>query len=663
MPDNAAKIVITAVDQTKAGIDSATRGIQTLSDTIKAIPGFGGIAASLAAFASAGALKSLIGDTIAFAASMDDLSETTGASVEKLSSLSRVAKVSGIEFDGVEKGLVRLSKSLAGMDDESKGAAHALAAIGLEITSLRELDPADAMKQVADALGEYADGAGKTALAQDLLGKSGAQLLPFLKDLAEEEKLQGKLTREQAAAAEELQKAWNRTSAEGGAWAKSIVIDMIPALASLIDFVRLTKEGIFQLGSSIAVVANDIATFAQVAVVAIGAGFTDEGQSKIKSLLDQRANFNTAANEDMQNRLGRVQSLRDKIDKTLAGGGPQKPRLAYTSRSPKEPSSGRGGRSGADAKAPGSVRDYDAILMERLARAIEQTDIVKAEELAATLEKLDVLAAAGLDPAIVQAVRDDLSGAAKKAADEVNRLNELLDATPTAQLEKLRDDMVFLTDALEAGKIAEEQYLEAVVARIGRQDDHIKKTLSDMDELALQAARNIQDAFADFLFDPFKDGVGGMLESFGVAVRRMIANAVAANLGQLLFGDIGKGNGIGGLVGQGLSWLSTLLPSADGNVFRSPGLSAYSGTIVDRPTYFPFARGIGLMGEAGPEAILPLRRGADGKLGVGAATSPLSITINMDMAKSKGDPDAVRRAVGQGAREALAAYRNALRYV
>ena len=69
------------------------------------------------------------------------------------------------------------------------------------------------------------------------------------------------------------------------------------------------------------------------------------------------------------------------------------------------------------------------------------------------------------------------------------------------------------------------------------------------------------------------------------------------------------------------------------------------------------------MGEAGPEAILPLRRGADGKLGVGAATSPLSITINMDMAKSKGDPDAVRRAVGQGAREALAAYRNVLRYV
>ncbi|MCU6272249.1 phage tail tape measure protein, partial [Escherichia coli] len=52
-----------------------------------------------------------------------------------------------------------------------------------------------------------------------------------------------------------------------------------------------------------------------------------------------------------------------------------------------------------------------------------------------------------------------------------------------------------------------------------------------------------------------------------------------------------------------------------------PGLSAYSGQVVSKPTLFPFARGAGLMGEAGPEAILPLRRGADGKLGVIAAAN------------------------------------------
>ncbi|TZF26060.1 phage tail tape measure protein, partial [Salmonella enterica subsp. enterica serovar Typhimurium] len=65
----------------------------------------------------------------------------------------------------------------------------------------------------------------------------------------------------------------------------------------------------------------------------------------------------------------------------------------------------------------------------------------------------------------------------------------------------------------------------------------------------------------------------------------------------------------------------SVIPNADGGVYRSAGLSQYSGSIVNRPTFFAFAKGAGVMGEAGPEAILPLRRGADGKLGVVAAGS------------------------------------------
>ncbi|MNL15113.1 hypothetical protein D3C87_1360840 [compost metagenome] len=43
--------------------------------------------------------------------------------------------------------------------------------------------------------------------------------------------------------------------------------------------------------------------------------------------------------------------------------------------------------------------------------------------------------------------------------------------------------------------------------------------------------------------------------------------------------------------------------------------------MVGKPTFFPFANGIGLMGEAGPEAIMPLRRGSDGRLGISAQGS------------------------------------------
>ncbi|MEW9806803.1 phage tail tape measure protein [Mesorhizobium marinum] len=73
----------------------------------------------------------------------------------------------------------------------------------------------------------------------------------------------------------------------------------------------------------------------------------------------------------------------------------------------------------------------------------------------------------------------------------------------------------------------------------------------------------------------------------------------------------------GGLVSSLLGGLSGLLPFAKGGV---PGNAVpfASGGVVSAPTYFPLGRNIGVMGEAGPEAILPLQRSDDGRLGVAA---------------------------------------------
>jgi hypothetical protein len=80
-------------------------------------------------------------------------------------------------------------------------------------------------------------------------------------------------------------------------------------------------------------------------------------------------------------------------------------------------------------------------------------------------------------------------------------------------------------------------------------------------------------------------------------------------------------------IAQGIAGLF----AADGRVFNSAGVTAFAnGGVVSGPTIFPFANGIGLMGEAGPEAIMPLARGADGKLGVSAANgnSAPNVIIN-----------------------------------
>lgn len=68
------------------------------------------------------------------------------------------------------------------------------------------------------------------------------------------------------------------------------------------------------------------------------------------------------------------------------------------------------------------------------------------------------------------------------------------------------------------------------------------------------------------------------------------------------------------------------------------------GGIVAAPTYFPLGGGLGLMGEAGPEAILPLRRGSDGRLGVAAAGErPVAVTVNI----ATPDSESFRRSEAQ----------------
>jgi lambda family phage tail tape measure protein len=69
--------------------------------------------------------------------------------------------------------------------------------------------------------------------------------------------------------------------------------------------------------------------------------------------------------------------------------------------------------------------------------------------------------------------------------------------------------------------------------------------------------------------------------------------------------------------------------NAAGGVYNSPSLSAYSGGVYDKPQVFAFAKGIGIFGEAGPEAILPLKRTSSGELGVKAeASGAVNVVVN-----------------------------------
>lgn len=105
-----------------------------------------------------------------------------------------------------------------------------------------------------------------------------------------------------------------------------------------------------------------------------------------------------------------------------------------------------------------------------------------------------------------------------------------------------------------------------------------------------------------------------------VLVNMMVANA-ASSLGSLFsFGASSAATASSGTAIQ--SAASNFTFNAKGNVYDSPSLSAYSGGVYQTPQLFAFAKGAGVFGEAGPEAIMPLTRAADGSLGVRAVGAP-----------------------------------------
>ncbi|MET3178155.1 UNVERIFIED_ORG: phage-related minor tail protein [Variovorax guangxiensis] len=251
---------------------------------------------------------------------------------------------------------------------------------------------------------------------------------------------------------------------------------------------------------------------------------------------------------------------------------------------------------------------------------IQKLNIVQLER---QIRELD--ATENVDPAYIQSLQDRLK--AERDLLQVSQKSESLKAADEKQKkdkEKDKDAAKKMSD--DIGGVFRDGFVNLLEGggqgAINKMGEALKKKL----------VKSLADAFYDATLKDAVEGFSGWL-----------TGALKGSSGAGSKSGGGSSSGIGGLIGAvaglfsggwtsasagisnmlGGDTLGTFISlngwaNAKGNVFASPGLHAYANSVVGQPTFFPFANGIGLMGEAGPEAIMPLRRGSDGRLGVSA---------------------------------------------
>jgi len=610
------QIVITAEDKTAAAFATAKAGLEKFTASFSALSGV------LGAGITVGGLAASIKSTIDLGDQMNDLSQRVGINVRDLATWKLAADQSGTSIDSVAKGVKGLSKYMVENGDALKKA-------GITAT-----DANGALIQLSDIFSAMPDGVEKTALAVELFGKSGMDMIPMLNlgskglgDASEKAREYG----ERMAALAPMADKFNDQMAELALQSKVAGINLaVQVVPSLTKFAEQLNEGIRIAGGW----TSAIWEFGVLLAPGELPQKLDETREALKALHDEMArgvaqNMSDGGSVDLSG-----------VEKNIGIMNRRKQYLDFMQRQEVM----------ANAAKLGDYRD---------ARDLRRDN-------SSTMSVAEAMAAAA-------ALRNKggTSGSAKKAGRPFDPEGDFFYAVEEAQrkrtragfdtadkaaqaeaeaLERLKQKYINLADPLQkyreqldeieklkqlgrdAGGLDAAQALEAAwrvndamdseIAKLNEVKDAGKNAFADLANAVESWGNKAADTFADFVVDgkaSFGDLVNSMLKDIVRLQAKQVLDPITKSASSWLTSAVGNMFGSSSAAGVQL---------AAGGVMSGPGISAYSGSVVSRPTLFPFAKGIGLMGEAGAEAILPLQRGSNGKLGVQAAGGG-GVTVNI----------------------------------
>lgn len=649
--------------QWKSNLDEFARGFKTAFAT-------GAIVAGVAAVSTAmsGLFRKF--DEVA------DGAKRIGTSAETFQQLQYAAEQSGVAMDTLEGAITRMQRSLGDIGlGKGKAAADALRELGMSSAALEGMAPEQVMLALLDALSQVQDKTRQAALGAAIFGKSFTDLRPAMEDgaqglreLMQQAKNVGAvMSNETVAAGEAFNDAMARLKEVGTVALSEFFEPILPLLTQLArgltdsgDAAKDAAGGYKESGSALGalgqLVANTLA-----AVQALGntfGGMAAIAETAMRAALDNVGTLwdtfkaNIATPLDFSDNLARTSAAMDTVRERAAAAKAAisdiNSAVTETNRQIQQAAQGmfRGvtasvgtteqipGATGADAED--TDRKTEAINRNTAAKRANTEADREAEQSARELrQQQEAMAALALD---LEEAQRRLRGETEEQVRQWRLTAEGADAYARSmsdmgvQLDTLQEAVRRDLDAKESLKTAnidleasqmrlagatEEQVQAfqdaaqglsqyAIAARkAAGQADQNNAVVAERAQQAQDMTQMVGHGIAD-IFLSMQEGAKAAEEALIRLVAQLVAAIATAQILQA-FNLTGVGGGTFG---------------ARGLAFDGGGYRAFAqGGIVMGATPFTFGGGQhGVMGEAGPEAIMPLTRGADGKLGVAGGT-------------------------------------------
>lgn len=587
---------------------------------------------------SVGALAAFTKNALSAVDAIGEVAEQVGVGTGALQALSQAAITTGLSTEELQRGLAALTRKIADAVQGDKAAIESFQRLGVAFQNADGSGRATeaVLGDLADQLQEMDSATEKAAATTSLMGdRLGQKFIPMLSqgrqgliDVTAEMLRMGTIaTPEMIAKAGEASDKMDALTSSFRAFANNLTVTVAPAIVTVIDglnrliFGMSMAERRVALETQISAAERRIDALRQVPApgerpgASVGerlrASQTSQGGNQTSSVGERMAAGRSNTGESVEVMIERERQRIEELRGQLVQLGQQEDALRQQANqilNPNEPYGpplppgyrfpGQGG-GGGGGNAPRAATGRDPF-----AEALrEQQSLLRANETAYERYQRQLVELAELQDRLTEA---------EQRGVEVNGVR--VRALSTEELARSTE-------------------------RFANELERAEKQSERTDRMGVQMGMSFASAFEDAILDGKK--FGEVLQSLERDIARIIlrtavtgpaadaiSRAVSSGVGSLTSG-FGSWFGGGAPAGatpnySNANWNPgavqvTPLASANGNAFIGGHLIPFAnGGIVSSPTLFPMARGMGLMGEAGPEAIMPLQRGADGKLGVRA---------------------------------------------